>query len=225
MNNTDNDNGFIILPFITEKELLEKENIDDIDSINLLITKKIPFNKELYFDANEYIYNIYKSYKMDWSNIKLQLYKDFNRLTIYINKIPIFNTNLFRAYCRKYRTKYYITKKFKISYYNLLVMLSTQSTFYFPYLYGKSFENIFRKLYKNNNLYVVQGETKTIHYNVTNDKITYSAILTLLLKDVNTDKILSTQYIEITIHFNMNNTTTKEHDNVNSGEIITLIKN
>lgn len=195
------DDDFFVIPFITEEKLLKEEN-KDYDEIYLLVKKNKSYSKELFFDVNEYINNIYKSYKMNWENIKTQFIKDFNRLTIYIDKSPIFDKYEFISVFRKYKIKNYINENFSISYYKLLIMLCTQSSFYFLYLYGKTFENIFRHIYKNDDIYIVQGPTKTIHFETSNNEIKFYAILTLHLKNINDNEILNIFYLELNITFN-----------------------
>ena len=226
---------FCIISFITEEKLLNEENTEDYDNIYALVKKRIIFSKELYFLPDEYIVNIYKSYKMNWDNIKNQFIKDFNRLTIYIDKKLVTNNYVFRSFIANYKQYNYITDNLSITYYKLLVMLCTQSSFYFMYLYGRTFEKIFRKIYNNNDLYIVQGTNETnfpshlqntitlqklsrsLHFKVKNNEIKFYAVLLLYLKNVNNNEILNVIYLKLNIKFDL----TKQ--NINSGIIYNTI--
>lgn len=226
---------FCIISFITEEKLLNEENTEDYDNIYALVKKRIIFFKELYFLPDEYIVNIYKSYKMNWDNIKNQFIKDFNRLTIYIDKKLVTNNYVFRSFIANYKQYNYVTDNLSITYYKLLVMLCTQSSFYFMYLYGRTFENIFRKIYNNNDLYIVQGTNETnlpshlqntitlqklsrsLHFKVKNNEIKFYAVLLLYLKNVNNNEILNVIYLKLNIKFDL----TKQ--NINSGIIYNTI--
>jgi hypothetical protein len=229
----DKEDFFLIL-FITEKILLEKireNNYDFDDSVSFIslfdnkdrgvcyynekekynynyiinLSKKFNINyftQEVFFDSNEYIDNIYKSYKMNWENIYSQYKKDFKRQTILIDKSFIFSRKIFEDFSNKFVNNKYNSD---LTYNKLFIMLTTQSSYYFMYLYSKIFENKFRKLYNNNELYIVNGNSKTIHFELKKEKeINFCTVLTLFLKDIHNDKkIINVIYLEINIIFNL----------------------
>jgi hypothetical protein len=231
---------FCIISFITEEKLLNEENTEDYDKIYSLVKKNISFEKELFFLPSEYIYNIYKSYsenkafklelqrepnKMHWNNIQNQFEKDFNRLTIYVNKKLVSNDYVFKSFIANYKQQNYITQNLSISYYKLLIMLCTQSSFYFMYLYGRTFENLFRKIYNNNDIYIVQATgdrdsgtklplhlqdikileklTKSLHFKIKNNEIKFYAVLLLYVKNVDNNEILNVIYLKLSIKFDL----------------------
>jgi hypothetical protein len=232
---------FFIISFITEDKLLNdniKENTEDYDKIYSLVKKRTIFEKELYFIPDEYINNIYKSYKMNWDNIKNQFLKDFNRLSIYIDKKLVTNNYVFRSFIANYKQyNYIISDNNSFTYYKLLIMLCTQASFYFMYLYGKTFENMFRKIYENNDLHIVQSSdngilpvhlqnassleklSRSLHFKTKNNEIKFYAVLILYLKNTDNNEILNVMYLKLNIKFDLSN----HNININSGIIYNTI--
>ena len=232
---------FCIISFITEDKLLSdniKENTEDYDKIYSLVKKRTIFEKELYFIPDEYIYNIYKSYKMNWDNIKTQFIKDFNRLSIYIDKKLVTNNYVFRSFIANYKQYNYITSdNNSFTYYKLLIMLCTQASFYFMYLYGQTFENMFRKIYENNDLHIVQSSdngilpthlqnvlslqklSRSLHFKTKDNEIKFYAVLILYLKNTENNEILNVMYLKLNIKFDLS----KQNININSGIIYNTI--
>lgn len=199
---------FHIISFITEEKLLNNENNEDYDDIYLLIKNNKLFSKDSYFDIDEYIYNIFKSYKFDWKDIKIQFIKDFPRMPVYINNDIISDYHIFKSLVKKYKQFYYKNINFSINYYKLLVTLCTQSSFFLLFIYGRSFENLFRKIYNNDDLYIIQNnnnESKTLYFDIKKNKINFSAILFLYLKNITDNEILNKIYLELSISFNLYN--------------------
>lgn len=166
------------------------------------------FTNEVFFDANEYIYNIYKSYKFNWENIYSQYKKDFKRHNIFINDTQIYSRKVFEKFVDNYKTgypNYPINSETSMSKDKLFIMLTTQSSYYFMYLFSKTFENKFREHYKNPDLYIVNGPTKTIHFeNKGNKELNFCATLTLFVKDIYDDKkVLNIIYLEVNIIFDI----------------------
>jgi hypothetical protein len=146
---------------------------------------------------------------MDCGNIYAQYKKDFNRQVVLIDNSIVTNANIFENFVNKFRDYKFREDDddddCKISYNNLFIMLATQSSYYFMYLYSKTFENKFRKLYGNPDLYIVNGPNKTIHFETTREnEISFKALLTLLVKDINDDKkVLNVIYLELNIIFKL----------------------
>ena len=139
---------------------------------------------------------------MNWDNIYSQYKKDFARQDLLINKTLVSNPGMFEDFVTKFR-EYIFCDDLELFYDKLFIMLATQSSYYFMYLYSKSFENKFRKLYCNPDLYIVNGPNKTIHFEtIRENEISFKAFLTLFLKDVNDDtKVFNVIYLELNIIF------------------------
>jgi hypothetical protein len=186
------------------------------------------FTNEVFFDANEYISKIYKSYKMNWENIYYQYKKDFKRQNIFVDKNQIYSRKVFEKFTKtSENNKYLIDSEvfLELDYNKLFIMLTAQSSYYFMYLYSKIFENKFRKLYNNPELYIVNGPTKTIQFenkeNKENKEINFCAILTLFVKDIDDDKkVLNIIYLELNIIFSLLCKIRKEN---NYGILYTMI--
>ena len=162
------------------------------------------FIEEVSFDSSEYVDNIYKSYKMNWNNIYSHYVNDFNRQTILIDNKIIHKRETFEIFANRFQ-KYWFDQENNLNYKVLLIMLTTQASFYFMFLYSQTFENKIRKLYNNPHLYIVNGDHKTIHFETCIDnEIKFIAILTLFVKDTNNDKkILNLIRLELNIIFNL----------------------
>jgi len=194
MKEDNNDNDYFFITFINEKILLK--NIEE----DQYCYKFAP--QEVSFDSDEYIRNIYNSYKMNWENIYSQYKKDFARQDLLINKSLVSNPVLFEDFVSKFQ-EYIFCDDPELFYDKLFIMLATQSSYYFMYLYSKTFENKFRKLYGNPDLYIVNGPNKAIHFEtIQENEISFKAFLTLFVKDVNDDKkVFNVIYLELNIIF------------------------
>jgi hypothetical protein len=186
-----------------EVEMNEIHNKEYIINMSKLVNKKY-FTEEVSFDSCEYIRNIYESYKMKWENVYAQYIKDFNRQTIYIDRLIVDNRYVFENFANRFK-QYGFQGDSTLNYSKLFIMLTAQSSFYFMYLYSKTFESKIRKMYNNPDLYIVNGPNKTIHFDKNNENdITFRAILTLLVKDANNDKkVLNIIYLELNIIFSL----------------------
>lgn len=217
---------YFFITFLTEKILLKKiedddslsviDEFDDIDHLHAAkyknkneIQKVVNqpqsfFTQEVSFDSDEYIRNIYNSYKMNWDNIYAQYKKDFTRQDLLIDKTLVYNPVIFEDFVSKFR-EYIFCVDLELFYDKLFIMLAIQSSYYFMYLYSKSFENKFRKIYDNPDLYIVNGPNKTIHFEtIRENEISFKAFLTLFVKDVNDDKkVFNVIYLELNIIFKL----------------------
>lgn len=206
----DNENDYFFIRFINEKILLEKiqdEQQGNDGDVKMKCYEIAP--EEVSFDSDEYIRNIYKSYQMELENIYNQYKKDFTRQVVLIDNSIVTDANVFETFVNKFqRYKFvddYDDGKVVLCYNNLFIMLATQSSYYFMYLYSKTFESKFRKLYNNPDLYIVNGSNKAIHFETNREnEISFKAILTLFLKDINDDKRkLNIIYLELNIIFKL----------------------
>lgn len=211
----DTEGDYFFITFLNEKILLETigdgdDNCETIKGGSPTNIKKT-FTEEVSFDSVEYIRNIYKSYKMELRNIYNQYKKDFSRQVVLIDNSIVTDTNVFETFVNKFQCYKFVDDyddgEVVLCYNNLFIMLATQSSYYFMYLYSKTFENKFRKLYNNPDLYIVNGSNKTIHFETTTrEKISFKALLTLFVKDVNDDKnIVNVIYLELNILFSLIN--------------------
>ena len=227
----DNENDYFFITFVNEKILVEQINdennsdrhrdsllsliccekridfeINEMRNINFSkLVYKNSFTEEVSFDSSEYIRNIYNSYKMNWENVYVQYVKDFNRQTIIIDKKIIHERQEFECFANRFQQYIFEDEEYNLNYDKLFIMLTTQSSYYFMYLYSKTFENKIRKLYNNHDVYIVNGPTKSIHFETNKeDEILFKAILTLFVKDINNDKkVFNIIHLELNITFSL----------------------
>jgi hypothetical protein len=106
-------------------------------NIDKYLQNKIPIGNNdtyvSYFDMEEYIYDLQKSYNNDNLKIKDQFQKDYNRQNITLNGHKYNDQNIFISEM-KYNLSNYINNKMNnISYDMIIILLCCQSSFYLPY--------------------------------------------------------------------------------------------
>lgn len=171
-------------------------------SIDKCLQNTVPGDNDTYvsyFDMNEYVNDLKKSYNSKDSEIVNQFQKDYDRQNIKLNGIRHNNYQNFMDQLKKYLSDFdYNLKLFDISYESLVVLLCCQSSFYLPY-------QLLVNLYEIDNnsdtkALVCDSRDKlgtTIHIFVTDDKMTVELNTNLYIREIATFK--NTHKIQVSI--------------------------
>ena len=179
------DSEYLLFPIIEEKSLIDSKYIDNV-------------SETIFFKTDEYIEKNFESYNYNLDNIIEQYYKDYDRHTVYFNGSHMSIGN-FLQYIKKY-AKYKNNKLTQINLENLLMLLVTQSSYFFSYLYATKIKFPYK-------LYILNTDAdKYVKFTLSiKNEISFKTNIIFNAVDLATEKIMYKIRLELLLNIQLHN--------------------